>query len=168
MRLILIRHARAEERDERAWPDDRLRPLIARGRKEHRSVACALAKMDLGISTILTSPWLRARETAEITAQALSLDPGHILECDELGDRCSTAALLKRLSRLPAGEAIAAVGHEPYLSEIAADLLDPSGRIAIEFKKSGVLGLDFEGSPSPGCGTLRFFLVPKILLPLVE
>lgn len=168
MRLILIRHARAEEHDERAWPDDRLRPLVSRGRKEQALMAGALARLNLGITDLLSSPWARAKETAVITAEALGLAQNRIVDCDELGDRCSVRTLVARLARLPAGATVAAVGHEPHLSQFAAEMLHPSGDLAIDFKKSAVLCLDFEKNPAPGAGTLRFFLTPKTLLSILD
>ncbi len=162
MRLILIRHARAAERDPEAWPDDDLRPLVSRGRDEHRSVARALARMDVGIESLLSSPLVRARETAEITARELGFK-NPIQFTPRLGGTYDPLHLLAVLRGFPADAVVAAVGHEPHLSDFSGFLLHPEGSIRIEFKKSGVLGIDFEGTAKRGQGTLRFFLTPKLL-----
>ncbi len=70
MRLYLMRHAEAGEADARRWPDDRQRPLSERGHREHALVAVALARMGVRFDRLLTSPLVRARQTAEITAAA--------------------------------------------------------------------------------------------------
>ena len=74
MLLLLNRHANAGERDPAQWPDDRDRPLTDKGRKVQRDVSRALRKLDLTPSLVLTSPWLRAAQTAEPIGQGLSHD----------------------------------------------------------------------------------------------
>ena len=168
MRLVLICQARAVERDPLAYPDDRARPLCTRGRREHSVMAEALARMELGITHLLSSPVARARETAEITAEALGFPTGGIGYCEELSDRGAAPALLARLRQLPTGATVALVGHEPNLSVFAAEMLHPDSAVLIDLKKSGILGLDFEGHPEPGRGELKFMLTPRTILPLME
>jgi phosphohistidine phosphatase SixA len=60
------------------------------------------------------------------------------------------------------------VGHEPFLSEAEAALVSRDGRVRIEMKKSGVAGLDFEGRPAAGAGTLLYHFRPRELLVLMK
>ena len=69
MELVLMRHAIAEERSDR-WPDDGKRPLTKEGERKHRAVSEALRRMGVTFDEILSSPLVRARQTAEITARA--------------------------------------------------------------------------------------------------
>ena len=69
MQLILMRHALAEERSDR-WPDDGKRPLTKEGERKHRSISEALRRMGVAFDEILSSPLVRARQTADITARA--------------------------------------------------------------------------------------------------
>ena len=64
MLLLLVRHAHAGDRDPTQWPDDSQRPLTDKGRKTHAKVSRALRNLELAPELVLTSPWLRALQTA--------------------------------------------------------------------------------------------------------
>jgi len=168
MRVILARHARAVERDVRAYPDDRLRPLVSRRRNEQAAMAAALACMELGVSHLLSSPLARARETAEITAEHLGFPAERIQLCEELAERSSTSAFLTVLRRLPSSATGLAVGHETHLAAFAAEMLHPAAAVLVDFRRSAILSLAFEGHPEAGRGELKFFLTPRVILPLLE
>jgi phosphohistidine phosphatase len=162
MLLLLVRHAHAGDRDPERWPDDRDRPLTDKGRKTHRKVSRALGKLGLVPTKVLTSPWTRAAQTAEILIQELKLSipaiptevlattPDLVRLADDIGDPGSNAI-------------VALVGHSPWMEELAAILLadSPTG-IRIDFPKSGVMGVDGE-KPAPGAGELTFLMRPKML-----
>ncbi|MBI4468332.1 MAG: histidine phosphatase family protein [Acidobacteria bacterium] len=166
MRLILIRHAKAGNRDDPKYPDDRTRPLTREGRREHKRIAGALAKMSVDLDHIWTSPILRAKETAEITAREMGFT-GALFESPLLGEAFSIDGLIAALKPLPSECSVACVGHEPHLGRLAAALLHPDGSIAIKFKKSAAMGLDFPARAARGKGTLLFFLRPDHLLSLL-
>ena len=125
MLLFLVRHAHAEKGD----PDD-LRPLSERGREEARAVARQLAGHDTPPTLVLTSPLLRARQTAEQIAQAT----GSELRVDErLAPGLTPDLLLTTLDDQPGP--VAVVGHQPDFSEIAFALTGsdpgfPTGGVA--------------------------------------
>jgi phosphohistidine phosphatase len=161
VKLVLMRHAEAGDADPRRYPDDRLRPLTPGGVREHRAVVQALARMGLSPSAILTSPLVRARETAEITAQGLAWT-GIIRPTDVLGDQFSADGLLAELRGEAASAAVLCVGHEPSLSAFAARMLHAESRLELVLPKSGVVGLDCAGRPTPGHARL-LFLLPREL-----
>jgi phosphohistidine phosphatase len=167
MRMILMRHANAGEPDPRMYPDDNVRPLNARGREEHELVAAALARMGLGISHILSSPLARAVETAEITARALGMRQG-IQSLEQLGHQFTIQELCRVLREYPVGSTIAAVGHEPDLSHFASAMLAARGDLVLEMRRSGIIGLDFDGYPERGAGTLLFLVPPSWVLNLAR
>ena len=110
MRLILVRHAHSDPGD----PDE-LRPLSARGREQARALGERLAEESPGL--VLSSPLLRARETAAAVAKAANAE----LRIDErLAPGASADALLAAVE--DGGETIVAVGHQPDCSEVAAAL----------------------------------------------
>ena len=166
MQLILMRHAIAEERSDR-WPDDGKRPLTREGERKHRTVSEALRRMGVTFDEILSSPLVRARQTADITARVYGWK-GSIVEAEELGYGFSFPALAARLDRFDGGASILCVGHEPDLSRFAARLLHGSGDVQIEFKKSGVLGLDLQHRVQPGSATLLWCLKPGHLARLAK
>jgi phosphohistidine phosphatase len=165
MKLILLRHAEAENRDPYRFPDDAARPLTKVGAKVQKRTAGALERIGVSPDRIVTSPLVRARQTADITAAELGL-VDRLEESAALGADYSVANVLDMLRRFAPEETILCVGHEPDLSELAGALLGPGEGPHIAFKKSAVLGIGFEGEPGPGEGTLLFFYRPKDLLAL--
>lgn len=115
MRLFLVRHAHADPGD----PDE-LRPLSVRGREQARELGERLAAA--GPELVLTSPLLRARETAAAIAKAAGAE----LRVD---DRLAPGATAQGVLAAAAegGEAVVTVGHQPDCSEIAVELsgVDP-------------------------------------------
>lgn len=165
MRLILIRHAKAEPRDARRYPDDGLRPLTKEGREEQAALARTMAKMGISFDYLATSPLTRARETAETIAKSIKWD--HPLDVTPvLGQEFTVEAVLTWLRNYPSASTVACVGHEPDFSTLAAALLGMETAMGIDFKKSGVMGIDFAGHPKEGAGTLLYFLRPKQILKL--
>ena len=121
MRLILVRHAHSDPGD----PDE-LRPLSARGREQARALGERLAEESPGL--VLSSPLLRARETAAAVAKAANAE----LRIDErLAPGTSADALLAAVE--DGSETVVAVGHQPDCSEVAAAL----GAGAREFAPAG-------------------------------
>ncbi len=112
MLVFLVRHAHSDPGD----PDD-LRPLSTRGRDEARALAARLAAHATPPRLVLSSPLLRARETAEAIAEVTSAD----LRIDE---RLAPGTTVDTLSDAVAGmdSAVAAVCHQPDCSEIALEL----------------------------------------------
>jgi phosphohistidine phosphatase len=160
MLLLLIRHARASARDPGRWPDDRDRPLTDEGREIHAEVGRALRRLGLEPETVLTSPWTRARQTAEITVDALRLAAKPV-ECEPLAAEPDLDALQEHIGPRSESAVIALVGHSPWLEELASLLLGGStSRVQIDLPKSGVVGIECS-LLAPGAGALSFLLRPK-------
>ena len=160
MRLFLIRHAQAAEQDAEAYPDDALRPLVPKGRKVQRRVSRMLVKRGLRPDRIFSSPWKRAWQTAGIVADETGVGREQRIRCEALAAPPDLAELAIGVGAVGADETIALVGHEPWMSGLAALLLaGTSSGVAIDFPKSGVMGIEAPGFEA-GRGTLEFFLVP--------
>ncbi len=166
MNVVLIRHADAGDADPTRYPDDRLRPLTPTGERRHETIARGLAKLDLGVTHVLTSPFLRARQTAEITARAIGWQ-GTPAVVEALGDRFTVDALLAELGRLPSDAVVMCVGHEPHLSRFAAHLMHPQGAVKLALAKSGVVALECVGPAVRGRGRLVWMLPPGETLRLL-
>ncbi|MFY8150154.1 MAG: SixA phosphatase family protein [Prochlorococcaceae cyanobacterium] len=163
--LLLLRHGIAEERS----PDreDGGRALTPRGERRTRAVLERLLALDLGCERIVSSPLVRARQTAALAEKAGLTT--RLLEAPELAPEGDPAPLLERcLSGRPPWEhwqRLGLVGHEPDLSTLAARLIGaPAGSLAL--RKAGVivLVLPAQGILWGRC-TLRLLLSPRILLP---
>ena len=160
-----MRHGEAGEADSRRWPDDRQRPLTDAGRREHAGVAEALRRMGVRFERLLSSPLVRARETAEITARAYGAPAPELTEL--LGDNADPASTLAGLAAVEAS-ALLCVGHEPTLSRLAGLLTSRDGSARIEMAKSGVAVIECLGPVAPGHGLLRLHLRPRELAALLD
>jgi phosphohistidine phosphatase len=159
MQILIIRHADAGDRNPTEWPDDSLRPLSPRGRKRHRRVARRLRRRELVPTLLLASPWLRAWQTAELTA-SLTGGPAPVA-CEALAATPELLRIAAAIGKPDTGAIVALVGHEPWTGELASLLLTGDARcMTIDFPKSGVLGLEAE-EIGPGTAVLEFFLRPK-------
>ena len=158
--IYIVRHAIAAERGE-GYPDDSQRPLTPHGIEKFEKAARGLAALDVSVEHILTSPFVRARQTAEILAEIL---PGRpvIAEVPALapgGRHHDLAIALESCARY---STIALVGHEPGVGETAARLLGL--RVPREFKKGAVCRIDVDTLPPAAPGRLRWFATPKMLV----
>jgi phosphohistidine phosphatase len=162
MLLLLVRHAHAGDRDPSQWPDDTQRPLTDKGRKTHAKVSRALRNLELAPELLLTSPWLRALQTAEIMREVMLL-PQPPMPTTALADDPDLARIAAEVGPRGDRSTVALVGHSPWLEELAALLLTGSDRgLKLDFPKSGVLTFDADRL-APASATLWFFLRPKML-----
>ena len=157
--LYLIRHGLAEERGD-AWPDDSKRPLTSEGMDRMRKAARGLARLGVTIDIVLSSPLVRARQTAELVAGGLDPRPS-LVNVDSLAPDGSYAAIAADLEKHGRKTRLALVGHEPTIGELAARLI--GSRHPLEFKKGAVCRIDLDELPPVGPGDLRWMLTPKIL-----
>jgi len=160
VRVYLIRHAVAFDRDRKRWPDDRRRPLTPQGIKKFRKAAAGLKGIADAAECVLTSPLTRARQTADILAEVAGW-PAPI-EASELAPGRTPAQALA-LIRARSEKCLALVGHEPNLSQLlAVSIAGPGARLACEFKKGGVACLTF-ATPRAGQASLEWLATPKLL-----
>lgn len=159
IQLYLIRHGLAGERGE-AWPDDAKRPLTTEGVAGLRREAKGLEAFGVVFDRVLTSPLVRARQTADVVAQALA-PRGAVVNLDALAPGGTPAALIAALAEHARQGSVAVVGHEPDLGRLAARLL--GAKAAIPFKKGAVCRIDLDTVPPTHPGCLVWFAPPKML-----
>jgi phosphohistidine phosphatase len=162
VKIYLVRHAAASERDPERWPDDSKRPLTPEGERGFRLAARGLARLVPRVDAILSSPYERAWRTAEILSELDSWPaptPSPVLEPTLPPEKAALA-----LQDHTGASAVAVVGHRPGLHELAAYLLTGRGDgLEIGLEKGGVACIGFEGAPAPGAGELRWLLTPEFL-----
>lgn len=158
--LYLVRHAAAAERGD-DWPDDTKRPLTRKGVARVREMSEGLTALEVGLDVVITSPLVRARETAEWLVAGWSSRP--VLGVSTaLAPGLVSAAVSDMLSRHPKAKSIALVGHEPGLGEFAAWLIGATRPLIL--KKGGVIRIDVPAiPPMPGTGQLVWAATPKML-----
>lgn len=164
MNLFFLRHGVAVERDPQSFPDDSRRPLTLKGEDRVRLVCDALQALELSFDAILSSPFLRARQTAEIIAGSLGLRRTLQFHND-LTPTGDPKVLLRFVNRLaPKPENLLLVGHEPYLSELLSVLISGQADALIDLKKNGLAKIEVTQRLKLGrCATLNWLLTPRQL-----
>ena len=158
MKLLIVRHAIALPRGAPDVPDAK-RPLTARGRRRFEAAARGLARALPRPDTLLTSPWKRARQTAEILAAAYGrLEPK---DTPALAGG-SFEELARIVGAHPEDATVAVVGHEPWLSALLARIIGSAEDARLEFKKGGMALVELEGRLEDG-GKLVAYLPPKLM-----
>jgi phosphohistidine phosphatase len=157
MQLWLVRHAVAAERDEFDGADAE-RPLTAKGRRRFREFCDWLAGQTAMPPTILSSPLVRAAQTAAILAKASGLKKTDVISTELLSPGVDVRQLVEFV-RIHSAETIALVGHEPDMSRILAQLVDGG---AFRFGKGFVAAVEFIAAPEIGAGRLCWFVGPKL------
>lgn len=166
MNLYLLRHAIASNPGEDGLPEtlkDADRPLSRKGQQKMWRATEGMKALELEFDAVISSPLIRARQTAHIVAEAFELrrklsftvhlapdgSPKQLIELiNEVGIRSRNILL---------------VGHEPYLSQLASLLISGSTLAAVELKKGALLKLEVRNLGYARCATLAWILPPKIL-----
>ena len=160
MELYLLRHGLAVERGTPGFKDDATRPLTPKGKKQLKRVGRTMVKLDLDFQLILTSPLLRARETAELVAVSLKAAK-RLKLCDALAADREPLALMRSLQRLkPVPQKVLLVGHEPFLSQLISLLTTGGADLAVELPKAGLCKLDLDKLRVGKCARLVWLLTP--------
>lgn len=161
MKILILRHGIAVVRDDLDVKNDSERQLTSKGKRQLRQTAAAMKQMGLRFDLILSSPYLRAEQTAEIVAESLKLKRRLELS-NALAPDGSPKDLIQELSELkPAPESILLVGHEPYLSRLVSLLTTGGLEFRMDFKKGGLCKLETEKLGCDRCATLVWLLTPR-------
>ena len=158
MEIYILRHAIAEDR--RAGRPDEERALTEQGRRKLRPVLERARAAGVSPSLILTSPYVRAVQTAEIAGEVLGYKRS-IVQTGALIPGALPQAAWREIRERSGEEAILLAGHEPLLSALAGYLLGDS-ELSIDFKKGALLRLDVDASQREPQGTLQWLLTPKL------
>jgi phosphohistidine phosphatase len=161
MNVYILRHGIAMEPGSPGINTDAERPLIPKGEQRLREAADAMEKMGLSFDAIISSPYLRARQTAEIVAKHFKLQK-KLMFSDDLIPGGNPQALIRQLNGLkPAPENILIVGHEPFLSRFIALLASGGTGATIDLKKGSLCKLETEELEYGHCATLAWLLTPR-------
>jgi len=163
MDLIILRHAIAVDRGLPGYEDDSQRPLTPKGVARMRQIAKGLKGMHPKLDLILTSPFLRALQTAQIVAAEYKMEK-LLHTSDALTPLQSPAAIIREINdMLPGLSSLMLVGHEPFLSTLTSVLLCGDESLRLVLKKGGVCKLSAEDLRYGRCATLEWLATPKLL-----
>ncbi len=167
MELYLIRHGIAIDRGDPDCPAEEERYLTEKGVTRMRGIAEALVKLDVRLDRMLSSPYVRARETAELVLE----QQGELeLELSEVftpgGDPEEGVNRLRAASQ--GASALAVTGHEPNMSRLISTLLTGDDQMNVRMKKGGVCRIDIEWRRDGWLPELRWLMAPRQLLAIVS
>jgi phosphohistidine phosphatase len=158
MEIYMLRHGIAE--DGQAGQPDSERSLTPDGRKKLRTVLRVAASAGVAPSLILTSPYKRALQTAQLAAEILDYK-GELLRTKALEPSAAPKAVWDEI-RVHKDEArILLAGHEPLFSRLTAYLLG-SPNLQVDFKKGAIACIELERFPAEPHGVLRWLLTSKL------
>jgi phosphohistidine phosphatase len=160
MLVYILRHAIAVERGTAGYPNDD-RPLTEDGKEKMAKAAKGIAELVDDVDVILTSPLIRAHDTARIVARALGVEQ-KLEVCKDLMPGSSIKDLLSYLSKFKGLHSIMVVGHQPDLGYLASALLGSDESI-VEFKKGALSAIEVSTLPPRSKGKLIWHLQPKHL-----
>jgi len=158
MKIYILRHGIAE--DAQASQPDSERALTPEGKKKLRSVLRAAGAAGVSPSLILTSPYRRAVQTAEIAAEVLKYQ-GKLLETKTIEPSSQPRVVWDEIRVHKDETEILLCGHEPLFSSLTAYLLGSPG-LQIDYKKGALVCVEIDHFPAEPHGVLKWMLTPKL------
>jgi phosphohistidine phosphatase len=167
MKLYIIRHAIAVDEGTPEYEQDSDRPLTDKGRKKMRQIAKGLRALGVGFDLILSSPYIRASETADILADVFKMKK-KIAYSENLIPMGEPDLLIAEINENHTVDSLALVGHEPNLSAFVGLLAAEGAKLDITIKKGGVCLLSADDLRQDRRATLEWLLTPGILVEIAE
>ncbi len=160
MRIYLLRHAIAEKRNIRKFPNDD-RPLTKEGYAKMQLISKGVAKLSKKFDKVYCSPLKRSYQTAEILNQSVRFSKKMIISKDLLPD-AEVKTFIQSIKKLRGKSSILLVGHQPYLSKFA-NALTGLNIASADLKKGSLTLIMLEPQKSP---LIKFLLPPNLLIKL--
>ncbi|HTU33880.1 MAG TPA: phosphohistidine phosphatase SixA [Candidatus Acidoferrum sp.] len=159
MVLYIVRHGIAVDKTDPKAPPDPERPLTAKGIQKTRAAALGLKELGVKPEVLITSPYVRAAQTAEIFAEALGFATAKIRVTDSLRPSANPADFIREISHVK-GKEVMCFGHAPHLDQLISQMVGARG-VFTELKKAGIACLEHTSTHS----TWRMIsiLTPKVL-----
>ena len=161
MQLYIIRHGIAIDREDPQCPPDPERYLTEEGVEKTRQVAKGVAALGVASDLLLTSPYVRAAQTAEIFASALDYPKQKIRRTDLLLPGAEPSQLFRELVKEKQVSSVFLFGHAPQLDDVIATALGSKKHLTA-LKKAGVAFVELKRL-SPPIGQLVWLGTPKLL-----
>lgn len=166
MNLYIIRHAIAVNEGTAEFEDSQ-RPLTDKGRKKMRQIAKGLRTLGVEFDLILSSPYLRAQETAEVLGDVFKMKK-KILFSESLIPEAEPEKVIAEINESHSVDSLALVGHEPHLSSLIGLLTSGNVNIDMTLKKGGVCRLSADDLHHEHRAALEWLLTPGILVEIAN
>jgi phosphohistidine phosphatase len=165
MNLYIVRHAIAVQPGTPGYDDDSQRPLTDTGRKKMKKIVKGIHQLDIEFDVILSSPYVRARDTAKILAKEFD-GKDKIAFSDNLIPPGNFETLVKEIHEKYNVNNLALVGHEPMLSSLISWLTTGNTDMRVALKKGGIVYLSADNLYQDGHATLQWLLTPALMVEL--
>lgn len=161
MQLYIVRHGIAIDREDPKCPAEAERYLTEEGIEKTKQAAKGMAELGVTADLVLSSPYVRAVQTAEIFANALDYPKTKIRHSQTLLPGSEAGALFHELTREKQVSSVFVFGHAPNLDELIATAVGSKHHIT-SLKKAGIALVELKRL-SPPSGQLIWLATPKIL-----
>ena len=163
MRISLLRHGIAVDRGTPGYDDDSQRPLTAKGERRMQRAAEGMLALGFAPDLMLSSPYRRTQQTADIVAQVLKLSDGPRLSTTLAPDGAPRQLIEELQSADRTSQDMLLVGHEPYLSRLISTLLTGNPNLPVVMRKGGLCTLELDTLRFGRCAQLIWLLTPRQL-----
>ncbi|HYL64225.1 MAG TPA: phosphohistidine phosphatase SixA [Candidatus Methylomirabilis sp.] len=160
MQLYVVRHGLAIDPEDPKSPPDPERYLTEEGLQKTKRVAAAVANLSAAADLLLSSPYVRAMQTAEVFADALDYPKQKIRRTDSLLPGAGAHLLFRELAKDKDSSSVFVFGHSPQLDDVVAAALGAKHHVT-SLKKAGVALLELK-RVSPPSGQLVWLITPKL------
>lgn len=162
MQIYIIRHGKAlDYRDPQATSDE-IRWLVEKGQEDVATMARLLARLGVRPDLVMSSPLVRARQTAEIIADELQVAGGVTLS-DDLAPGGSPAGVLDAIVGHGPVQHVVVAGHMPGVSQLAGYLIHGDPASGFAFQTAAIARVELPADdPAPGAGRLRWMIPPSV------
>jgi phosphohistidine phosphatase len=161
MQLYIVRHGIAIDREDPQSPPEAERYLTEEGIEKTKEVAKSIAALDINAELLVSSPYVRAMQTAEIFASALDYAKQKIGKSEALLPGAEPSAFFRELARRREVSTVFCFGHAPHVDELVAAAVGVKHPIT-EMKKAGVAQVELKRI-SPPSGQLVWLVTPKLV-----
>lgn len=161
MQIYVVRHGIAIDREDPKCPPDPERYLTEKGVQKTKRVAGAVAELSGAADLLVSSPYVRAMQTAEIFAEALDYAKQKIRQTDALLPGAGAHLLFRELAKDRQSSAVFLFGHAPQLDDVVAAALGAKHHVT-SLKKAGAALIELK-RVSPPSGQLIWLATPKLL-----
>ena len=161
MDLYVLRHGLAGDRNSAGYSNDDERPLTAKGARRMARQVRGLRSLGVSIDVIVSSPLVRATQTAEIVHEGLEMT-GRLVTSNALAPGGSPSQLVSRLATgYSSADDVMVVGHEPYLSSLISVLTTGDPEPVVRLRKGALCKLRLPAPRYGRCGWIEWSMTPK-------
>lgn len=167
MDIFILRHGKAEERSQNITSDAKRR-LTEVGKRDLECIGKAIKNLEVEFDYVVSSPLVRAKQTAEIALKHVKSKKKSITIWNELKPEINVTQTIKKLATMRPTSSVLLVGHEPHLTNLISKIISGTESVDISLKKGGFVHIRGSSQKTQVLGSLRSIMTPKQLKKLCK